>query len=289
MAGPSPAGSTVVHSFCRAAEELVRAGGGESLPWRDVVLTSHFQPIYGVQRESCVGYEALVRAADAGGRPVAPQALFETAFRDAQGVELDWICRAMHLRNFARVDPGDRKLFINIHSQAAVRDFAVAGEFSDLVRFYGLSPKRVCVEILEDSCGDESVLRKTVAAYRRAGAAIAMDDFGLGRSNFDRIVALRPDVVKIDRSILTDAVGDQKARRMLPAVIELLHEAGAEVAVEGVESAGEAMIAIDSGADQLQGNYFGPPAARLADEEYGASVITRLMRMRVGRIAAVAD
>lgn len=281
----------MVHSHCRAAEELVRAGGGGSLPWRDVVLTSHFQPIYGIQRESCVGYEALVRANDAEGRAVAAHALFEAAFRAGHGIELDWVCRALHLRNFARVDPGDRKLFVNIHSQAAMRDFPAAGEFSDLVRFYGLSPKRVCVEILEDSCGDESALRKTVAAYRRAGAAIAMDDFGIGRSNFDRIVALRPDVVKIDRSILIDAVGDLKARRMLPAIIELLHETGAEVAVEGIESASEAMIAIDSGTDHLQGYYFAPPAAQLADEAYGASVITRLMRMRVGagRYAAVGD
>jgi EAL domain-containing protein (putative c-di-GMP-specific phosphodiesterase class I) len=280
----------VIHSYCRAAEELVRAAGGESIAWRDIALTSHFQPIYGIQREACVGYEALVRASDADGRSIAPHALFEAAFRSGHGVELDWVCRALHLRSFARVDPGDRKLFINIHSQAAMQDFSAAGEFSDLVRFYGLSPKRVCVEILEDSCADESMLRKTVAAYRRAGAAIAMDDFGLGRSNFDRIVALRPDVVKIDRSILTDAVGDQKARRMLPAIIELLHEAGAEVAVEGIESASEAMVAIDSGADHLQGYYFAQPAARLADESYGASVVTRLMRMRVvGRFAAVGD
>lgn len=279
----------MVHSHCRAAEELVRAGGGDSLAWRDVVLASHFQPIFSIHREACVGYEALVRATDAQGRPLAPHPLFEAAFREGHGVELDWVCRALHLRNFARMDPGDRKLFVNIHSQAAMQDFPAAGEFADLVRFYGLSPKRVCVEILEDSCGDESMLRKTVAAYRRAGAAIAMDDFGLGRSNFDRIVALRPDVVKIDRSILTDAVGDHKSRRMLPGIIELLHEAGAEVAVEGIESANEAMIAIDSGADQLQGYYFAQPAARLPDEGYGASVVTRLMRMRVGRFAAVGD
>lgn len=279
----------MVHSHCRTAEELVRAGGGESLAWRDVVLTSHFQPIFGIHRESCVGYEALVRATDAQGRAVAPNPLFESAFRAGHGVELDWVCRALHLRNFARFDPGDRKLFINVHSQAAMQDFPAAGEFADLVRFYGLSPRRVCVEILEDSCGDESVLRKTVAAYRRAGAAIAMDDFGLGRSNIDRIVALRPDVVKIDRSILIDAVGDQKARRMLPAIIELLHEAGAQVAVEGIESANEAVIAIDSGADHVQGHYFAQPAAGLADEAYGASVVTRLMRLRLGGFAAAGD
>jgi EAL domain-containing protein (putative c-di-GMP-specific phosphodiesterase class I) len=277
----------VVHSHCRAAEELVRAEGGETLAWRGIALSSHFQPIYGIRRESCMGYEALVRAVGADGKPCSPAQLFEGAFADGRGVELDWICRALHLRNFARVDPGDRKLFINIHTRASVEDAHSASEFADLVRFYGLSPRRVCIEILEDSCRDERVLREMVVAYRRAGATIAMDDFGLGRSNFDRIVALRPDVVKVDRSILVKAVGDEKARRLLPAIVELLHETGAQVALEGVESAHEAMIAIDSGADQLQGFYFSRPSARLADEAYGASVVTRLMRTRSRGLAAV--
>lgn len=279
----------MVHSHCRAAEELVRAEGGKTLAWRGVVLSSHFQPIYGIRRESCMGYEALVRAVEADGRPCPPAQLFERSFAEGRGVELDWVCRALHLRNFARVDPGDRKLFINIHSRASEEDPHSASEFADLVRFYGLSPRRVCVEILEDSCRDERVLREMVGAYRRAGAAIAMDDFGLGRSNFDRIVALRPDVVKVDRSILVQAVGDEKARRLLPAIIELLHETGAQVGVEGIESAHEAMIAIDSGADQLQGFYFSKPSARLADEAYGASVVTRLLRMRTRELAAVAS
>jgi EAL domain-containing protein (putative c-di-GMP-specific phosphodiesterase class I) len=283
------AGNTLIHSHCHAAEELVRAEGGDTLTWGAFTLSSHFQPIYGARRESCVGYEALIRATDAHGRPRSPMALFTAAFADGRGVALDWVCRALHLRNFARVDPGDRKLFLNIHARASVEDAASAGEFAALVRFYGLSPRRVCVEILEDSCGDERMLRETVQAYRRAGASIAMDDFGLGRSNFDRIVALRPDVVKVDRSILVAAVGDDKARRMLPAIVELLHESGAEVAMEGIESAQEALIAIDSGADQLQGFYFSKPSARLADERYGASVVTRLMRMRNARLAAAGD
>ena len=279
----------MIHSHCRAAEELVRAAGNEPVCWQGMVLATHFQPIYSVGRESCLGYEALVRATGADGAAVSPDRLFRDAFAQDRGIELDWVCRALHLRSFARVDPGDRKLYVNVHSRAAMQEHGAAGEFADLVRFYGLTTKRVCVEILEDPCGDEAALRKTISAYRRAGTGIAMDDFGMGRSNFDRIVALRPDVVKIDRSILIDAVGDAKARRMLPAIVELLHEAGSEVAVEGIESANEAIIAIDAGADHLQGFYLSQPAATLADESYGGNVLARLMRMRRVPMAAAGD
>jgi len=280
----------VVHSLSRVAEDLVRAGRGESLQWEGVTLWTHFQPIYSVQRAGCLGYEALIRAADSGGAAIRPERLFASVIAGGNGNLLDWICRALHLRNFATLDPGNRTLFINVHPEAAVRDSHCARDFADLIHYYGLVPKRVCVEILESSCADEGLLREAVSCYRWLGATIAMDDFGVGRSNFDRIVALRPDVVKIDRSVLNDAVGDDKARRMLPAVVELLHEAGAEVAIEGIESAHEALIAMDSGADHLQGFYFAHPSAALLDEALTNRIFAELLRMRGNpRLAAVGD
>ena len=276
----------MAESFCRVAEGLVRTGGSESLRWEGYELSTHFQPLYSTRRERCVGYEALIRARDGRGEAVAPAALFADAFAHGRGVQLDWICRALHLRNFARVDPGDRRLYLNVHSEAAVQDAGSAAEFEDLVRFYGLVPKRVCVEILEDGCADEPLLRKVVSAYRALGCTIAMDDFGLGRSNFDRIVSLRPDLVKLDRSIIARAVGDATARRMLPGIVELLHEAGARVAVEGVESAEEALAAFDAGADELQGYYFAAPAATLKAETFGANILARLSRMRGAGVSA---
>ncbi|MGZ5032472.1 MAG: EAL domain-containing protein [Usitatibacter sp.] len=274
----------------RIAEELVRAGRGESLHWEGVTLWTHFQPIYSVRRAGCLGYEALIRASDGAGTVIRPERLFTSVLAEGKDKLLDWICRALHLRNFATLDPGNRTLFINVHPESAVSDSSCARDFADLIHYYGLAPKRLCVEILESSCADEGLLREAVACYRALGATIAMDDFGVGRSNFDRIVALRPDVVKIDRSVLNDAVGDDKARRMLPAVVELLHEAGAEVAIEGIESANEALIAMDSGADLLQGFYFAHPSAALTDESLINRIFGELLRMRGSpRLSAFGD
>ena len=277
------------YSLSRIAEDLVRAGSGESVRWQGLHLRSHLQPIYSVKAAACVGFEALVRAFDADG-PVAPERLFESARKDGDVVLLDWICRALHLRKFATIDRGDRKLFLNIHPEVAARDARSVREFADLVRYYGLPPGRLCVEILEAPCPDEGLLREAVLAYRAMGAGIAMDDFGQGRSNFDRIVALRPELVKIDRSILTRTVGETRSRRMLPSIVQLLHEAGAQVAVEGIESAGEALVAIDSGADHLQGFHFAPPSAHLPDETLTGGILAELLRMRgAPRLAVVGN
>jgi EAL domain-containing protein (putative c-di-GMP-specific phosphodiesterase class I) len=274
----------------RIAEDLVRAGNGETIRWQGLALRSYLQPIYSVSAAGCIGFEALVRATDERGEALRPGRLFEKAHHDGDGVLLDWICRALHLRKFATVDRGDRKLFLNVHPEAAMRDARSVREFADLVRYYGLAPARLCVEVLEAPCADESLLREAVLGYREVGASIAMDDFGLGRSNFDRIVALRPDVVKVDRTILTRAVGDTKSRRMLPSIVELLHEAGAQVAIEGIESAAEALVAIESGADHLQGFHFAAPSAQLPDEVLAGGILAELLRMRgAPRLAVVGN
>jgi EAL domain-containing protein (putative c-di-GMP-specific phosphodiesterase class I) len=241
-----------------------------------------------VRRGACLGYEALVRATDGDGEPLGPERLFARC-ADASRVVLDWACRALHLRNYAIVDPGNRTLFLNVHPEAAVSDAGWGRELGELIRYYGLVPRRVCVEILESECSDEGLLREAVSIYRALGATVAMDDFGVGRSNFDRVVALRPDVVKIDRSLLGDAMpGEEPARRMLARMVELLHEAGARVAMEGIETEAEARFALDVKADYLQGHYLAAPDAGLADEAPATARLRRLLGATSARSSAAA-
>ena len=278
-----------VESWSRLAEDLVRAGRGEALEWEGVTLRTRFQPIYSARRARCVGYEALARAADSIGRHLATESVFGVV-AGARRVFLDRICRALHLRNFATVDPGEGMLFVNVRPEAAVSDARCPREYADLIRYYGLVPRRVCMEIVESHCEDEGLLREAVAAYRTMGASIAIDDFGTGRSNFDRIVALRPDMVKLDRSILVEASSGRSTARggMLASMVRVLHESGAQVAVEGVETPEQALVAIDAGADLLQGNYFAAPAAAIADHTYTSGVLHRLWGMRKP-VAAAGD
>ncbi|HTS86377.1 MAG TPA: EAL domain-containing protein [Usitatibacter sp.] len=255
-------------SLATAAEEILRASPGASVEWQGASLTTHFQPLFSVKRRQCSGFEALVRAVDDEGA-LAWEQLHERTDKVAR-VLLDWTCRAMHLRNYARVDPGDLTLSINIHPEAAVRDAGRTKEFDGLIRYYGLMPKRLCVEIQPSACSNEAKLREAIEGYRTLGVAIAMGDFGTGCSNFDRVMALRPDVVKIDRALLADTVGNERSRRMLPGMVALLHEARSKVAIEGIETRSEALLAVESGADFLQGYFFGNPQAAL-DRDGGAA------------------
>src|SRR5262249_29570605 len=136
-----------------AAEDLVRAGGGSSITWEGVRLTTHFQPIYCARRGTCTGFEALARAVDDPLTPLVIEQFLAGADAAARTL-LDWACRALHLRNFATVDPSDRTLFINVHPEAAVKDARRGTELGQLIGYYGLVPQRVCIEILEAPCSD---------------------------------------------------------------------------------------------------------------------------------------
>lgn len=268
-------------SLAHAAEERVRASGGAPLRWGDASLSTLFQPIYCLRRRGCLGFEALVRAHDAGGSAIGIDAVLRSTLEPERAL-LDWTCRALHLRNYATVDPGDRILFVNIHPEAAIGDASNGRDLAELIRYYGLAPKRVCIEILEIPSSDEERLREAVAAYRDLGASIAMDDFGVGASNEARLMALRPDVVKIDRTILAATHGAEATAKMLPAMIARLHEARSRVVVEGIETRAQALAAIAAKADYLQGYLFAAPEPTLDEEIAGTAVLDSLLHPITG-------
>ena len=270
--GAPPRAAGAGQSFGDVARQVVRAAGGAHFRADGLVLTTHFQPIYSAQTGEAHGYEALLRAESADGHALRARALFHSLDSEAR-TRLDWTCRALHLRNFAVVDPGNRKLFLNVHATALLDDAEQGRGFAELVRFYGLSPERVVLELLEDDSGDEARLAEAAAQHRALGFTIALDHFGRGHSNFDRIAALRPKLVKLDPETLRRALGDTQGRRMLPSIVDMLADTGASIAINGIDSAADALAAMEAEADYLQGFHFGAPARAPRDEQLAAELI----------------
>ncbi len=268
-----PAAST----FAEVAQAVVRAGAGPEVVWGEHRLATHFQPIYGVAQGRVVGHEALLRATAVDAPALRAPALFSGA--GAAVARLDWTCRALHMRNFAIVDPGDRRLFLNVHPAAAMQETDGAAGFTRIAGYFGLSPRRICLEISRAYCADEGRLAEAVAAWRDRGFDIAIDDFGIGRSNLDRMARLCPDIVKIDLRRLGQSIGPERARRIMPALAELLADFGSRLAVEGIENAREALLAIEAGAAFVQGHHLGVPCAELREEELCAELLHSARRL----------
>jgi EAL domain-containing protein (putative c-di-GMP-specific phosphodiesterase class I) len=271
---------------------------GERYRHGDVELRSAFQPIFSFAHRRVVGHEALLRALDAEGRSVSPVDMFARCGSTAERDRLDQACRVLHAREFAKSNRSAEWLFLNVDASlfAPGNGASASSVMQETADRANLAPQQIVIEILEAAVPGGSEFEDEVNALKSIGFLIALDDFGAGHSNFDRVFSLRPHIVKMDRSVILRASRDATARRVATQMISLLHECGALVLVEGVETREEAFIALDADADFVQGYYFGRPrlaplrastqsramndAWRLSEERAGSDVSAYRERMQ---------
>lgn len=246
--------------------------------FRDIQINSGFQPIFSLAHRRPVGFEALLRPIAADGTPLSPLDVFDLAQGEAESVFLDRLCRIVHTRNFMSQADDTNWLFLNINPLVTVYGKRHGSFFADVLDRYQISPHRIVIEILEGKIQDEGLLADAVMFFKELGCLVAIDDFGAGHSNFDRIWRIQPHIVKLDRSIITQAAINPSVRRVIPNLVNLIHEAGSLALMEGVETEEEALIAIDADVDFVQGFYFARPAKLLPPDNMGRGSIDDLCR-----------
>ncbi len=226
-----------------------------------------------------------MRAVDDACLAVPPCELFKQVDAEQCGA-LDCLSHRMHLRNAKAQFDSDRWLFLNMTPEVFLnaRHAPAGHSFADLLVETGFPAQALVVEVLEEAVRDTAEFESAVAFFRELGCLIALDDFGAGSSNFDRVWKIRPQIVKLDRSLIKQAAMNSRVRRILPQLVSLLHEAGSMVLVEGVETAEEAYIALDTNADFVQGFLFGCPQAALADTSPARAALEAVWEEFDGRL-----
>ncbi|MFY9328258.1 MAG: EAL domain-containing protein [Georgfuchsia sp.] len=228
--------------------------------YHDYRIRSHFQPIISLTHARVIGHEGLMRPATSHLQLIAPHQLLQQAeHKPAELLKLDRLSRLLHMANAREAKQG--WLFLNMHPQvfAARHDHDQSGFSTKACQEFGIKRSHVVIEILEHSLPDESEFADVVLNIREHGYLVALDDFGAGHSNFDRVWKVSPEIVKLDRVFALGAENDSRIRRLLPRIVALLHEAGVFVVLEGIETRTQAMIALDANIDFAQGFYFCRP------------------------------
>ncbi|MEX3956418.1 EAL domain-containing protein [Trinickia sp. EG282A] len=246
-----------------------------ALRHHDLTLTSVFQPVFSLAHMRAVGYEGLLRAHDAFDCPVPPLDVFGDAARRGELLHVDRLALTLHLENFKMLGAEREWLFLNVHAGALTDSYHAAAFAASLSRL-DLPPRRIVLEMQEARIHDLDRIADEVRIFREQGFLIALDDFGAGDSNLERIWQLDPDIVKIDRMMLSHAAHRTQAAAILPGFVSLLHEAGKLVLIEGVETEHEAQLAFACDADFVQGFHFGRPGPGPADSGYAAARIGEL-------------
>jgi diguanylate cyclase len=163
------------------------------------------------------------------------------------------------------------------------RERNVAGLLADALEEFGVAPHQLLVEFSERDMLDSADTQTAVHALRELGVGIAIDDFGVGWSNLSRLDVLTPDIVKIDRSLITPLGERPGARRMLSRIIELAHDLGAVVVGEGVETLAQLDVLRELGCDAAQGFLIGRPAPWPDDTALGPRPLPGWQRSPTGQ------
>ncbi len=243
---------------------LTPTPGGWLADYHGATLRSVFQPVLSITHKRVVGYEALLRVVDAAGAAISPGALFDKTRGVAESLLLDRLARCLHTANFVAQGIGDGWLFLNVvprvlDSGLVQREFVEA-----LCKHFALPPNRIVLEVVEKPSRDEAQLARTIDMMQHRDFLIAIDDFGTGFSNFDRVWRARPDIVKLDRSLVERATGGSEDRRIMHHLVSMLHQAGAMVLAEGVESDDALQALMEADIDFVQGFQFGQPDPSIA-------------------------
>jgi len=121
-------------------------------------------------------------------------------------------------------------------------------------------PRRVVLEITESaSLAANKRIADQISALQDVGFNIALDDFGMGYSEFNQLRALPYDVIKIDKSYICALGTDHVTDVFVSAVVEIARRSGKYVVAEGIETKDDLLRASAAGCDRFQGYYFGKP------------------------------
>ncbi|MCZ2814821.1 EAL domain-containing protein [Modestobacter sp. VKM Ac-2984] len=240
--------------------EPVVSGGGP------VVL---LQPIVDLATGLRVGSEALSRFPAAWGK--APDVCFEEAHSVGLGHELELLALRRAADHLGVVEG---YVAMNVSPATLVQP-----EFAALMETLPLD--RVLLELSEhDQVADYAALAAVLGPFRARGMRLAIDDVGAGFSSLRHIVITAPDVIKLDRSIVSGVDTDPVLTRLVASLVEFGHGCGAGVVAEGIETAPEAAVLRGLGVDLGQGWHFGRP------EDPGAAVAAPTVQVPRARTSA---
>ncbi|MBL8341522.1 MAG: EAL domain-containing protein [Rubrivivax sp.] len=239
-------------------DEVRRAVAEERIePW--------YQPVYDQRRGAYVGAEMLARWHHGDGMVRTP-AQFLAA---VEGLDLlDAMTESMLRRALVEARPHVEAgllahLAVNVSPAQFNRGWAQQ-RLPRLLAETGYPAQALVVEITETALlQDAATTGELLRALKAEGLRLALDDFGVGYSNFSLLRRLPIDLLKLDRTLVCDIVTDANARALAECVLDLAAKLHIDVVAEGVEDEAQARLLAEAGCACMQGFWFARPARRL--------------------------
>ena len=217
-----------------------------------------FQSIVSAKTGEIFGYEALMRPQSELLR--SPLEFIRIAKTGAKLYDIERLTWNIALRSFrllresGKVDKNAR-VFVN-----SISDCKMKAEDVDCLELEnGDILDRIVLEILEGEQANEEFVKAKRKRMDKWNAIVALDDFGCGYNNEYALITLNPDLIKIDRSIISGCDSDISRQNIILNLVSHAKIRNVIVLAEGVETSGELKTVIECGVDLIQGYYIDRP------------------------------
>lgn len=245
-------------------------------------VSAAFQPIVDLKYAEIAGFETLTRLGDSS-EFKTPAELFDAAEKAGELWNIEAVTRRVSLDAAARW-PAGSKLFLNTTPQV-FSDPRFCSELLRAVRATpGLSPTRIVLEITERSAHHhDNSLDEQVRMVKAAGFEVAIDDVGAGTSGLNRIMALRPHWLKLDRELIENIAHDRVRQNLIRFFLRFATLSGVRLIAEGIEREDELATLMELGVVYGQGYFLARPGAR--DQQLREDVRDFIRSHRIGGIS----
>jgi len=222
----------------------------------DEKVISYFQPIYNNQTKKIEKYESLVRIIDDKSNVISPYLFLDIS---KQGRYYTHITQAVLQNSFRALELTTKDISINI-SGIDIEDKYIKNKILNFCKSNQEFSKRIVFELLEDeNFKDFASVKKFVEDVKGCGAKIAIDDFGSGFSNFERLLEFQPDLLKIDGSLVKNINASPFNRDLVETIADFAKKMKIKTVAEFVHNQEVFDTINEMGIDYAQGYFIGEP------------------------------
>jgi EAL domain-containing protein (putative c-di-GMP-specific phosphodiesterase class I) len=230
----------------------------DALLFKQILLT--LQPIYNSQTKNIIGAEALARIENEEGQLLQPSSFIPIAEDNGLVTELDMqifanACEALKKINRTNAD---FTVSVNLAAIDFLSDKIVERIFQ-IIDKYDIDTQKLVIELTETGASISPMILQVMQRLKAKGIRLAIDDFGIGFANYDAILRLPVDFIKIDRNLLLLCQEQPKYQVILEHLAIALKQVGRLVLIEGIETPEQATLASKMGICLQQGFLYGKP------------------------------
>lgn len=227
-------------------------------------LELYFQPLIDMSNGFVTGFEALARWNDPDYGMISPVEFIPVAEECGLILPLgrwamDRACKVLNEWDAKAGEVLPLKISVNVSAMQFARD-DIPNTVASILRANKIDPRRICLELTESVVvSDPARAAQVMHALRALDVSLAMDDFGTGYSNLAYLQKLPIDVLKIDRSFISNMLGERDKVAIVRAILSLASALGMETTAEGIETPELAHTLAALGCSFGQGYYYSKP------------------------------